>query len=205
MGLLDRETRQQLSEALDEITLLHQPGGLDLLLVGLPERLVRQASRTGTPAVDVPRLVELCDGWDMANADEPHPLCLLIESARKLKEGSTTAAKLQSLLDRLGCRGTRRMTAATLHQLRPPVADFVGRVDEITQVVAAVRAAQGRGTGAIYGIRGMGGTGKTELAYAVALMQVRVDFLRAPAHPDLEQAEVRLAEVRARLAGEGAG
>jgi hypothetical protein len=56
-----------------------------------------------------------------------------------------------------------------LHQLRPLVADFVGRADEIAQVVAAGRAVQGRGAAtATSGIRSLGGSGKTELAYAVA-------------------------------------
>ena len=63
-----------------------------------------------------------------------------------------------------------------LHQLRAPVGDFVGRDDEITQLVRDIRArvAQG-GTAAISGLRGLGGVGKTELAYSVA-QELGTDF-----------------------------
>jgi tetratricopeptide (TPR) repeat protein/DNA-binding XRE family transcriptional regulator len=58
---------------------------------------------------------------------------------------------------------------STRHQLRPPVADFVGRGIETAQLVCALQEASARGGGAaISGVRGMGGIGKTELAYRVA-------------------------------------
>jgi tetratricopeptide (TPR) repeat protein len=53
----------------------------------------------------------------------------------------------------------------TLHQLRAPVGDFVGREKEIEQLLAALR---GGASAAISGISGMGGIGKTELAFYVA-------------------------------------
>jgi hypothetical protein len=53
----------------------------------------------------------------------------------------------------------------TLHQLRAPVADFVGREQELAELTAALTA----GTAAtISGVAGMGGIGKTELAMKVA-------------------------------------
>jgi len=56
-----------------------------------------------------------------------------------------------------------------LHQLRAPVGDFVGRTAEITQLVTTLRRAAESGTvAAISGVRGLGGIGKTELAYRVA-------------------------------------
>lgn len=56
-----------------------------------------------------------------------------------------------------------------LHQLRAPTADFVGREKEIADLVAALERAADDGTAAaIWIIRGMGGVGKTELAYVVA-------------------------------------
>src|SRR5262249_40294708 len=56
-----------------------------------------------------------------------------------------------------------------LHQLRAPVTDFVGREREIDQLVQALSKAATSGTAAaISGVRGMGGIGKTELAYKVA-------------------------------------
>jgi tetratricopeptide (TPR) repeat protein len=53
----------------------------------------------------------------------------------------------------------------TLHQLRAPVGDFVGREKEIADLLATLR---GGGSAAITGISGMGGIGKTELALYVA-------------------------------------
>ncbi|HVF66849.1 MAG TPA: tetratricopeptide repeat protein [Pyrinomonadaceae bacterium] len=58
--------------------------------------------------------------------------------------------------------------ARTLHQLRAPVGDFVGREREISELLAALRSG-GDGAGApVCGISGMGGVGKTELALYVA-------------------------------------
>ncbi len=58
---------------------------------------------------------------------------------------------------------------APCHQLRAPVADFVGRAQEIDQLVSALRRALAAERGAIIsGVQGMGGIGKTELAYAIA-------------------------------------
>jgi tetratricopeptide (TPR) repeat protein len=54
------------------------------------------------------------------------------------------------------------------HQLRAPVADFVGRGEEIQAIVAALQPAAGGGVMAISGLRGMGGIGKSELAFAAA-------------------------------------
>jgi NB-ARC domain len=59
--------------------------------------------------------------------------------------------------------------APALHQLRAPVNDFVGREQEIDQLVQALSKAATSGVAvAISGVRGMGGIGKTELAYVVA-------------------------------------
>jgi tetratricopeptide (TPR) repeat protein len=52
-----------------------------------------------------------------------------------------------------------------LYQFRAPVGDFVGREREIDQLVWALTKGSG---GAISGVRGLGGIGKTELAYVVA-------------------------------------
>jgi tetratricopeptide (TPR) repeat protein/transcriptional regulator with XRE-family HTH domain len=55
------------------------------------------------------------------------------------------------------------------HQLRAPIADFVGRRAEIERIVAALKGEGAPAHGAaVSGVHGMGGVGKTELAYMVA-------------------------------------
>jgi tetratricopeptide (TPR) repeat protein len=64
--------------------------------------------------------------------------------------------------------GAATPVITSLHQLRAPVADFVGRQDEIDHLVQVMCKATESGKVAVGGIRGMGGMGKSELAYAVA-------------------------------------
>ena len=54
---------------------------------------------------------------------------------------------------------------STVPQLPDPVADFVGREDQVAQITACLERQQGA---AISAIGGQGGVGKTELAYYVA-------------------------------------
>jgi tetratricopeptide (TPR) repeat protein len=53
----------------------------------------------------------------------------------------------------------------TLHQLRAPVGDFVGRGKEIEELLKTLRGGK---SAAISGISGMGGIGKTELSFYVS-------------------------------------
>ena len=84
-------------------------------------------------------------------------------------------------------------------QLRSPVHDFVGRVDELSQMVSALR--QGAPMGIV---TGMPGTGKTEFAFQVAEMlrpnfpdgQLLVD-LKGTSDPPLDPAEALSACIRA--------
>jgi tetratricopeptide (TPR) repeat protein len=59
-------------------------------------------------------------------------------------------------------------TIQSLHQLRAPVADFVGRDAEIERLVQSLSVAASSTAVAISSARGLGGMGKTQLALAVA-------------------------------------
>jgi tetratricopeptide (TPR) repeat protein len=66
------------------------------------------------------------------------------------------------------------------HQLRAPIGDFVGRTTEVDQLITILtRSTETGGIATITGVQGMGGIGKTELAYVVA-NQVQ------PAFPDAQ-------------------
>jgi tetratricopeptide (TPR) repeat protein/transcriptional regulator with XRE-family HTH domain len=95
----------------------------------------------------------------------------LVDAARRFKNADDGARdnRGQPSHASLDLAPGKRMVTAMLHQLRPPVADFVGRAQEMTQLVTAFQsAAVPEGSAVISGIQGMGGIGKTELAYQVA-------------------------------------
>jgi tetratricopeptide (TPR) repeat protein len=101
--------------------------------------------------------------------------------------------------------GALATPAAQRHQLRPPVADFAGRAEETAHLVNALLRAVEQGQGAIIsGVQGMGGVGKTELAYRVA-HQLRDTFpdaqlvldLRGSSSAPLTAAQILQAAIRA--------
>ncbi|HEY1016778.1 MAG TPA: NB-ARC domain-containing protein, partial [Herpetosiphonaceae bacterium] len=58
---------------------------------------------------------------------------------------------------------------SALHQLRAPISDFMGRESELDTLVEAAERGAGHEPRAVIGaIHGMGGVGKTELAFALA-------------------------------------
>ncbi|MCX7840913.1 MAG: DUF4062 domain-containing protein, partial [Anaerolineae bacterium] len=56
----------------------------------------------------------------------------------------------------------------TLHSIPPPLPDFIGRAHEIEQLVTALTKPASHVGAIITGVAGMGGIGKTQLAYVVA-------------------------------------
>ncbi|HKP81360.1 MAG TPA: tetratricopeptide repeat protein [Pyrinomonadaceae bacterium] len=83
-------------------------------------------------------------------------------------ENSAVAAGYQNIVgNKITYNIQQTVNAAinALHQLRPPVGDFVGREQEIDTLIKALRSGS---RACITGISGMGGIGKTELALLVA-------------------------------------
>jgi len=105
----------------------------------------------------------------------------------------------------------------TLHQIPTPPADFTGRAEDLSALKSAVA---GGGAGAIFGLQGMGGVGKTTLALKLAAdleslypdAQLYLDLKGVDPHPlSATQAmahvvrsfhpEVRLPESETEMAG----
>lgn len=77
--------------------------------------------------------------------------------------------QLTSLLNNEQPQAHTPNQAPSLHQLRPILADFVGRTTELKQANYAIDIAHNAARGAVIsGIQGMGGVGKTELAIYLA-------------------------------------
>jgi tetratricopeptide (TPR) repeat protein len=100
---------------------------------------------------------------DLAFVDVAKGIRRVAEELRPLASPLTPPA------DEPADRGQALVAPATRqapYQLRPPVADFVGREREVDALIEALHRSEQSGGMVI--LRGMGGVGKTELAFAVA-------------------------------------
>jgi tetratricopeptide (TPR) repeat protein/DNA-binding XRE family transcriptional regulator len=102
-------------------------------------------------------------------------IALILAVPSEEHETVIQVARGRGAVDRLpfpaGPMGTRPMPMGgeLPHQLRTPLPDFVGQQDAIASLLAALsKATHDRTVAAISGLRGMGGIGKTELAFLVA-------------------------------------
>src|SRR6185295_11497684 len=92
---------------------------------------------------------------------------LVLRLAEELALSSAETDQLLRTADFPPANGTPDPLSAR-HQLRPPIADFVGRASATEHLVATLRTALAQGGALIGGVQGMGGIGKTELAVLVA-------------------------------------
>jgi len=102
MAVLDRATRSQLLTALNAIVALDTLNGRTLLLQDLPEALTCTVERDEAKALDLANMVRAADAWS------PEALYTLIETARDLVSGSTTAVQLQAVLNTLATTTAQR-------------------------------------------------------------------------------------------------
>jgi tetratricopeptide (TPR) repeat protein/transcriptional regulator with XRE-family HTH domain len=99
--------------------------------------------------------------------EHPNPLALLPQVMRA-HEAAAALTSPGGSDDHAAGEG-RFPATGPRYQLRAPISDFVGRVDEVQRLREMLQAAIGTGSAAaISGVQGMGGIGKTELAYRVA-------------------------------------
>jgi tetratricopeptide (TPR) repeat protein/DNA-binding XRE family transcriptional regulator len=100
---------------------------------------------------------------------EPETRAIFLKAARS----ELAVSQLQPLPTAVSASGERTSTPPVSrlvhHHLRAPVSDFCGRGLDLDRLQAVLDLAAGAdGGAAVAGISGMGGIGKTELAYAVA-------------------------------------
>src|SRR5436305_627964 len=126
-------------------------------------RMLEQRSKNGMRLFPV--LVRACD-WQIVSWLEP--IQIRPTGARPLagfggnRRDEEMAAIAREVREILTLRGA---VLAPLHQLPTPPADFTGREEDLEFLRS--KLSQG-GTGAIFGLRGMGGVGKTTLALKLA-------------------------------------
>jgi tetratricopeptide (TPR) repeat protein len=97
-----------------------------------------------------------------------------IEFSIRGGEAATVLAALNSI------------TPTRLHQVPPPPADFTGRVDELRELLAAIK----QGGVTISGLQGMGGIGKTALAFKL-IEQLKPHYPDAQIYLDLKGASTQ--------------
>jgi tetratricopeptide (TPR) repeat protein len=90
---------------------------------------------------------------------------ILERAARGELPSAQAQALLSGVKDKSALSPALLAELTALHQLRAPVGDFVGREKEIAELLTTLRGGK---SASITGISGMGGIGKTELAYYVA-------------------------------------
>ncbi|HEU4325874.1 MAG TPA: tetratricopeptide repeat protein [Roseiflexaceae bacterium] len=146
------------------------------------ELLRSYRERASLPQAELAQALQIhrntLSGWERGQYRPRDPE----QVVRIATELSLTPSETDQLLRAAGLSGLQRAPSAlpARRQLRPPVADFVGRAAELALLASVLRAAAQRGTcSVICGIQGMGGVGKTELALRVA-QQV------TPAFPDAQ-------------------
>jgi tetratricopeptide (TPR) repeat protein len=102
---------------------------------------------------------------------------------RRDAEMAAIARELRGVIESKAAALSAPQTALpTLHQLPTPPADFTGRQEDLYFLRS--RLAEG-GTGAIFGLRGMGGVGKTTLALKLA-HELKPQFPDAQIYLDLK-------------------
>ncbi len=119
--------------------------------------------------------------WEQRTESGENALVLLLHTLSERFAGDMRRQTLANLADEcetatpLANIDVASFAYAPLHNLPSPPADFVGREDELAQLLKAVET----GGVTIHGLRGMGGVGKTTLALKLAQMLT-------PRYPDAQ-------------------
>jgi hypothetical protein len=125
-----------------------------------------QRPRHWRPLLQIARVLALSQAEADAMLTTTGHSCIA-DLSRDIPPGHPDRKYLQPWLEALPA-GSAEAYPPLWHQLRAPVTDFVGRSEAINTLMSTLRRAALHGTiAAISGVRGMGGIGKTELAYVV--------------------------------------
>jgi tetratricopeptide (TPR) repeat protein len=137
----------------------------------------------------VPVMVRSCD-WQIVSWLTPiqirptgaRPLADF-RGDRRDSEMAAIAREVRGILDsKAAALSAPQSSLAPIHQLPTPPADFIGRQEDLDFLCSNL--VQG-GTGAIFGLRGMGGIGKTALALKLA-EKLKPQFYDAQIYLDLK-------------------
>lgn len=105
MELVSREFRTRLVALLRTLPDLDTESRRTVLLTYLPSALKVIIPRDPSPAIDMANIVAACAAWDPSSTADPHPLALLLATARALAPASHQAywdALIQEVVPTLG-------------------------------------------------------------------------------------------------------
>jgi tetratricopeptide (TPR) repeat protein/transcriptional regulator with XRE-family HTH domain len=133
--------------------------------VGASRTSIAEWERDKRVPRDRARLKDLAKVLDLSESETAE----LIAAARRHRQVNSAGA-LAAAPQTEGVAGTSTPAPASpRHQLRTPLPDFVGQEAAVAILLDVMRKTSADGkAAAISGVRGMGGIGKTELAYLVA-------------------------------------
>jgi tetratricopeptide (TPR) repeat protein len=141
--------------------------GPQLLRVGVPAVLGMQGRIT---LATLGRFLPVCLQVLVQDGQIDRAVAIARDQVRERPDWWVPALWMRATDGRLWAEPTRPASPpnAALHQLRAPVSDFVGREGVVAKLATALRTGPGGRAAAIGGVRGMGGSGKTELGLVVA-------------------------------------
>lgn len=157
MGLLTREERRRLTQALLAMPNILNPAMRHLLLTDLSPALLHVINFSGVPLLDISAIIDTTDGPAAQRSDGSWPIITVVENAFNIDTGGQHARDLQRLLDTLHARASALGAGVTLESIVNTAARFadvetwIERMGQIMRAVCLIETPHAVGTGFLVG------------------------------------------------------